>query len=138
VNQSFGLFATHFHELSALDEYNSCIGNKHVTVQETEESITMLYQIEDGDEQRSFGINVAKLTKFPDQVIKLAQKRARELEEDTDSDEEEKSKKFKTKIQVKQEEYIHNSLVEFCRISFEEMSDEEISNRMQMFLKNPK
>jgi len=79
---SFCLFATHFHELSALSTKYECCQNKHVTAyfEEESDSLTMLYKIHKGACPQSFGIQVAKMAKFPDNVIKMAKEKALHLE----------------------------------------------------------
>jgi len=79
---SFCLFATHFHELSALSTKYECCQNKHVTAhfEEDNDSLTMLYKINKGPCPQSFGIQVAKMAKFPPNVIKMAKEKAEHLE----------------------------------------------------------
>jgi len=63
--------ATHFHELTALaDEVKSVI-NLHVTAVADESGLAMLYKIERGPCDRSFGLHVAKVTDFPPDVIEV-------------------------------------------------------------------
>jgi len=137
VKNCFGLFATHFHEISRLEDDSPNIGNKHVAVQETHEKITMLYQVDEGDEKRSFGINVAQICKFPSSVVNLAKKRARELENDGEDDEDEEDeppKKILTKDEMKQQKLLQEKLIKFCRIPFAYLTDEECGERLKEFL----
>ena len=75
------LFATHFHELTALAD--ACPGavNAHVSAHVPESGhITMLYAVQPGPCPASFGIHVAKLAGLPEPVLEDARARARELE----------------------------------------------------------
>ena len=78
----YTLFATHFHELTILQtNYMNSVINKHVSaiISDTNELI-MLYKLEIGPCLQSFGINIAKIAKFPKSVINNAKRKAIELE----------------------------------------------------------
>ena len=76
---AFCFFATHFHELTALQqEYPDCIANLHVTVQDS--GLVLLYRVLPGICDRSYGIHVAQSVGFPECVLKMAQWRADMLE----------------------------------------------------------
>ncbi len=120
----FALFATHFHELTALaDDWaqvrnlhvvahieddnsggNPGVGgrgvgggssgggtgnNDHMDVDEGNDGrknkkkreVTLLYKVEPGICDQSFGIHVAELVRFPEKVIKMAKRKAEELED---------------------------------------------------------
>ena len=82
----FTLFATHFHEITALeDELPSGVArNYHVSAATSgsgaQGEITFLYALRPGPCPSSFGIAVARLAAFPASVIALATERARRLE----------------------------------------------------------
>ena len=66
------LFATHYHELTALASHLDRVANVHVAVAnegEGDDDITFLRTVEDGATDRSYGIHVADLAGVPEPVI---------------------------------------------------------------------
>ena len=78
----FCLFATHFHELTQLDQEHAGVKNKHVSadVDDATGKITFLYEVRDGPCLESFGIKVAELAGFPDATLAVAKRKAADLE----------------------------------------------------------
>ena len=66
------LFATHYHELTALEERLEGVRNLNVTVSESGHDIVFLRKVEPGPSQRSYGIQVARLAGLPREVIERA------------------------------------------------------------------
>jgi len=66
------LFATHYHELTAVAERLKDVRNLHVSVREWGEQIIFLYRILPGRTDRSYGIHVAKLAGIPPQTVQRA------------------------------------------------------------------
>eukprot|EP00494_Astrolonche_serrata_P025075 UN25336 len=79
----FCLFATHFHELTYLSKTVQGVVNKHVTAAIDNDNITMMYELNKGPCNQSFGLHVAKLAQFPQTVLEEARIKAKELEDGT-------------------------------------------------------
>ncbi len=66
------LFATHYHELTALENDFKGVVNYNVAVREWDEKIVFLHKIVAGSADKSYGIHVAKLAGVPDWVNRRA------------------------------------------------------------------
>jgi DNA mismatch repair protein MutS len=66
------LFATHYHEITALADADPRIGNLRVAVREWKDEIVFLHRIERGRADRSYGIQVARLAGLPAGTIRRA------------------------------------------------------------------
>ncbi|MCD7769577.1 MAG: DNA mismatch repair protein MutS, partial [Oscillospiraceae bacterium] len=74
------MFATHYHELSALEGTLDGVKNYNITAKKQGGSLIFLRKIVPGSADDSYGIEVAKLAGVPDQVIKKAKQYLAELE----------------------------------------------------------
>lgn len=79
------LFATHYHELAALDDQLPRVQNYHVQVQETQEEIIFLRKIVPGNSEHSFGIHVAELAGIPKPITQRAHEILKWLESQRDN-----------------------------------------------------
>lgn len=83
------LFATHFHELTQLSEkYPRKVDNLHVIAHierdnggQKDDDITLMYRVEPGISDKSFGIHVAELARFPTKIINMAKRKSAELQD---------------------------------------------------------
>ncbi|MFG1345074.1 DNA mismatch repair protein MutS [Xanthobacter autotrophicus DSM 431] len=80
VNRCRALFATHFHELTALSQRCKRLSNATVKVTEWHGDVIFLHEVVPGAADRSYGIQVAKLAGLPEAVIARARAVLAELE----------------------------------------------------------
>ncbi|KXL44905.1 hypothetical protein M433DRAFT_67107 [Acidomyces richmondensis BFW] len=94
---AYTMFATHFHELTALHDTYPQVQNLHVVAhigdgsdkerndgnghQSRNREVTLLYKVVPGISDQSFGIHVAELVRFPQKVVNMARRKADELED---------------------------------------------------------
>ncbi|MFY9730145.1 MAG: DNA mismatch repair protein MutS [Candidatus Acidiferrales bacterium] len=78
------LFATHYHELTELEQLLPGVKNVHVAVQEAGREIVFLRRVEPGSADKSYGIEVARLAGLPNPVIRRAREILKRHEESED------------------------------------------------------
>ena len=74
------LFATHYHELTELENTLPGTVNYNIAVKARGEDIIFLRKIVPGGADRSYGIEVAKLAGLPDKVVQRSKQVLKELE----------------------------------------------------------
>jgi DNA mismatch repair protein MutS len=74
------LFATHYHELTSMEEEIDGIVNYHIAAKKRGDDITFLRKIVRGSTDDSYGIEVAKLAGVPNEVIRRAKEVLRSVE----------------------------------------------------------
>ena len=74
------LFATHYHELTAVESEIDCVKNYNIAVKKRGDDITFLRRIIRGPADDSYGIEVAKLAGIPDSVVSRAKEILKQLE----------------------------------------------------------
>jgi len=82
VNKCRALFATHFHELTALSARLPRLYNATVRVKEWQGDVVFLHEVVAGAADRSYGIQVAKLAGLPTSVIERAKLVLAKLEQE--------------------------------------------------------
>ncbi|MBQ7336982.1 MAG: DNA mismatch repair protein MutS [Clostridia bacterium] len=75
------LFATHYHELTGMEQEFEGIVNYHIAAKKRGDSITFLRKIVRGSTDDSYGIEVAKLSGLPNEVIKRARAVLEQIEQ---------------------------------------------------------
>ena len=81
VNRSRVLFATHYHELTALAGRLDALANVTMKVREHAGEVVFLHEVGPGAADRSYGIQVARLAGLPPAVISRAREVLQQLEE---------------------------------------------------------
>ena len=110
------LFATHYHELTELENKVSGVKNYNIAVKKRGDNITFLRRIVPGCADGSYGIEVAKLAGVPNSVVERAKVVLKEIESESGRPIvfEEKSKEN-----------------ESLQISFSSNNDEAIRNKLK-------
>ena len=80
VNKSRALFATHFHELTALSAKLPRISNVTMRVKEWHGDVVFLHEVGKGSADRSYGVQVARLAGLPEAVVERAKAVLAQLE----------------------------------------------------------
>jgi DNA mismatch repair protein MutS len=96
------LFATHYHELTKLEEEIRGVKNFHMHINEEGENIKFLYKVMEGFSNKSYGVHVAKLAGIKEEIIKRAYEILYHLEEE----QEKKIDETIINISQKKEEYL--------------------------------
>jgi DNA mismatch repair protein MutS len=74
------LFATHYHELTELENLLTGVKNYNVTIREWNDKIVFVRKVERGGADQSYGIQVARLAGVPQKVIVRAKEILKNLE----------------------------------------------------------
>ncbi len=75
------LFASHYHELTILEESLPGFKNLNVSVSEKDGDIVFLHKITEGSASKSYGIHVARLAGVPETLLAAAQRKLEDLED---------------------------------------------------------
>ncbi|MEP9372301.1 DNA mismatch repair protein MutS [Mesorhizobium sp. KR1-2] len=79
-NRCRAIFATHFHEMTALAEKLQRLHNVTMRVKEWEGDVVFLHEVGKGAADRSYGVQVARLAGLPDAVVQRAKDVLHQLE----------------------------------------------------------
>ncbi|XP_011494385.1 PREDICTED: DNA mismatch repair protein Msh2 [Ceratosolen solmsi marchali] len=128
--KSYCLFATHFHEITRLAEDVPSVNNFHVTAL-VDEKLVLLYKVKPGICDQSFGIHVARMANFPDDVIEFAKQKQAELEDLQGAVFEGSDNPEKKRNIINDGEKMIKDFMEKCTGSNESFTDEELINRVR-------
>ncbi|KXT02100.1 hypothetical protein AC578_6663 [Pseudocercospora eumusae] len=151
---AFAVFATHFHELTALVDTYPQVQNLHVVAHissgddddtdmtngggnsnppHRRREVTLLYKVVPGISDQSFGIHVAELVRFPQKVVNMAKRKAEELEDFSGSKHELNAKA--TKEEVEEGSRLLKEVLYKWKEEAEGLSKEEQVKKMQELVK---
>jgi DNA mismatch repair protein MutS len=116
------LFATHYHELTDLEETLDGLKNYHVEVDEVDGDIVFLHKIGDGGCDDSYGIDVAKLAGVPQKVVQRAKEILSILEKD----------RMKDKLRIKKSLKIMEGQVDIFTSSLALRNTDGIINELKL------
>lgn len=120
------LFATHYHELTELEDKMSNVNNYCIAVKECGDDIVFLRKIVKGGADRSYGIQVAKLAGVPDMVIDRAKEIAEQLS-DNDIIEKVQSIAVDTRGEGTRKKAVTYDELDMAQISlFDTVTDEDV------------
>jgi DNA mismatch repair protein MutS len=75
------MFATHYHELNAMESSFERVKNYNISVKELEDRVIFLRKLVRGGSEHSFGIHVARMAGMPKSLVQRANEVLKELEE---------------------------------------------------------
>ncbi|MBQ4066457.1 MAG: DNA mismatch repair protein MutS, partial [Clostridia bacterium] len=115
------MFATHYHELTELEDEIDGVVNYNVAVKKRGDDLTFLRKIVKGPVDESYGIEVAKLAGIPKEIVKRAKEILSGLE----------SSSTEPKAAVKVPSAAAQDPFESMAISFEDVARDEICDRIR-------
>ena len=123
------VFATHFHELTILENELENVINLKIEILNENDNLVFLRKIKRGKSNRSYGIEVAKLSGLPDEVITNAQKFIEKLDTD-DVFNLDKSSDIKNTLHQINDDKINNIKEISANININELTPIEAINKL--------
>ncbi|MBP1986312.1 DNA mismatch repair protein MutS [Halolamina salifodinae] len=80
------MFATHYHDLTALAGERERVFNLHFTAIRDGEDVTFLHRVDEGPSSSSYGVEVARMAGVPDSVVERSRALVEEGETEANSD----------------------------------------------------
>ncbi|XP_034173132.2 DNA mismatch repair protein spel1 [Osmia lignaria lignaria] len=127
------LFATHFHEITKLEEEVSAVKNQHVTALVSDNKLTLLYKVKPGTCDQSFGIYVAKMANFPQNVIEFAKRKQAKLEDYQDSIFKGSDDPQKKQEIIKEAEILIAEFLNKCKNLDTSLSEADLEDKISIF-----
>nr|ATL75347.1 mutS-like protein 2 [Diachasma muliebre] len=131
--KAYCLFATHFHEITRIAEEVPTVKNYHVTALVEKDNVTFLYSVKPGICDQSFGIHVAKMVRFPEEIIEFARAKQIELEDGENIEfEGYNSADEKRKIKAEGEKLIAG-FIEKCKTLDESLPEDDLKKQIETY-----
>ena len=127
------VFATHFHELTILEDELSNVTNLKIEILKENNNLVFLRKIKEGRSSRSYGIDVAKLSGLPKEITDSAQKFINNLSS-SDGINLNKSSDIKSTIDKISEDKYKNLKSEANNININELTPIEAINKLNKFV----
>lgn len=127
------VFATHFHELTILESELSNVKNLKIEILEENNNLVFLRKIKEGKSDRSYGIEVAKLSGLPNEILDNAKNIMKKLSND-DFFEINKSKEIKNSLEDIKDKKINNLKSLSEKININELTPLEAMNKLNILI----
>jgi DNA mismatch repair protein MutS len=133
-NRSYTLFATHYFELTRLNEEFQQLANVHLSAIEHQHSIVFLHSVNEGAASQSYGLQVAALAGVPQSVIRNAKKQLRALEQNSAAQNPQGDLFDHKRVEIEEQEE-HPLLVALRELQPDELSPKEALERLYQLKK---
>ena len=127
------VFATHFHELTILESELSNVKNLKIEILEENNNLVFLRKIKEGKSDRSYGIEVAKLSGLPNEILDNAKNIMKKLSND-DFFEINKSKEIKNSLDDIKDKKINDLKSLSEKININELTPLEAMNKLNILI----
>lgn len=127
------VFATHFHELTILENELDNVTNLKIEILEENNNLVFLRKISRGKSDRSYGIEVAKLSGLPDEIINNANKIMNKLSNE-DFYEVDKQKELKNSIDEIKDKKLEDLRNLSKEININELTPLEALNKLNILI----
>lgn len=127
------VFATHFHELTILENELDNVKNLKIEILEENNNLVFLRKISEGKSDRSYGIEVAKLSGLPDEIIDNAKIIMDKLSTD-DFYDLDKKKEISTSLEEISDQKLEEVKIEVSNIDINNLTPMEAINSLSNLL----
>ena len=127
------VFATHFHELTILENELDNVKNLKIEILEVNNNLVFLRKISEGKSDRSYGIEVAKLSGLPDEIIDNAKIIMDKLSTD-DFYDLDKKKEISTSLEEISDQKLEEVKIEASNIDINNLTPMEAINSLSNLL----